>query len=107
MLPSGSVGPPGSSYFSSPASLQHFHQPHPHHLAYSTGQRHAKRKSAVELLAESKPLYVKSETVLDRDQQLFRGNTPSAMRKDFFPLLFYFSGVCVLKLLHLRIERFF
>ncbi|XP_055701220.1 uncharacterized protein LOC129800672 isoform X2 [Phlebotomus papatasi] len=79
MLPSGSVGPPGSSYFSSPASLQHFHQPHPHHLAYSTGQRHAKRKSAVELLAESKPLYVKSETVLDRDQQLFRGNTPSAM----------------------------
>ncbi|XP_059613205.1 uncharacterized protein LOC132259549 [Phlebotomus argentipes] len=57
-------------FFSSPASLQHFHQPHPH-LAY--GQRHCKRKSAVELLAESKPLYVKSETVLDRDQQLFRG----------------------------------
>lgn len=33
-----------------------------------------KRKSAVELLAESKPYYVKSETVLDRHQQLPRGS---------------------------------
>ncbi|XP_053676063.1 AF4/FMR2 family member lilli [Anopheles nili] len=32
--------------------------------------RSSKRKSAVELLAESKPFYVKSETVLDRQQQL-------------------------------------
>ncbi|XP_058836445.1 uncharacterized protein LOC131693015 [Topomyia yanbarensis] len=32
--------------------------------------RNSKRKSAVEMLAESKPFYVKSETVLDRQQQL-------------------------------------
>lgn len=32
--------------------------------------RNAKRKSAVELLAESKPYYVKSENVLDKKQQL-------------------------------------
>ncbi|XP_053684158.1 uncharacterized protein LOC128734144 [Sabethes cyaneus] len=32
--------------------------------------RNSKRKSAVELLAESKPFYVKSEVVLDRQQQL-------------------------------------
>ncbi|XP_021696820.1 probable serine/threonine-protein kinase yakA isoform X1 [Aedes aegypti] len=32
--------------------------------------RNSKRKSAVELLAESKPFYVKSEMVLDRQQQL-------------------------------------
>lgn len=33
--------------------------------------RNTKRKSAVELLAESKPYYVKSENVLDKKQQLF------------------------------------
>lgn len=33
--------------------------------------RNIKRKSAVELLAESKPYYVKSENVLDKKQQLF------------------------------------
>nr|CAD7265480.1 unnamed protein product [Timema shepardi] len=32
--------------------------------------RFAKRKSAVELLQESKAFYVKSETVLDRKQEL-------------------------------------
>lgn len=32
--------------------------------------RNTKRKSAVELLAESKPYYVKSENVLDKKQQL-------------------------------------
>lgn len=32
----------------------------------------AKRKSAVELLQETKPLYVKSEIVLDRKQELRR-----------------------------------
>uniref|UniRef100_A0A1B0CQK7 Centrosome-associated FAM110 C-terminal domain-containing protein n=1 Tax=Lutzomyia longipalpis TaxID=7200 RepID=A0A1B0CQK7_LUTLO len=81
-FPQSAPLPPGAaSYFSSPASLQHFHQPHPHSFAYGSGQRHAKRKSAVELLAESKPLYVKSDCVLDRDQQLFRGTAPSAMRK--------------------------
>lgn len=37
-------------------------------------QRNFKRKSAVELLAESKAYYVKSETVLDRHQQLYRSS---------------------------------
>lgn len=37
---------------------------------YYTNSRHNKRKSAVELLAESKPFYVKSEAVLDRQQNL-------------------------------------
>lgn len=45
-----------------------------HHLSHQQQQqhhfRHSKRKTAVELLAESKPFYVKSETVLDRQQQL-------------------------------------
>ena len=42
-------------------------------------QRNFKRKSAVELLAESKSYYVKSETVLDRHQHLYRsGNMGSA-----------------------------
>lgn len=37
------------------------------------------RKTAVELLAESKPFYVKSETVLDRQQQLsYRRNAAAA-----------------------------
>lgn len=50
----------------------HHHYQHTS-VMYSVG-RHHKRKSAVELLAESKPFYVKSETVLDRHQQLnFRG----------------------------------
>lgn len=33
-------------------------------------QQQQKRKSAVELLAETKAFYVKSETVLDRKQEL-------------------------------------
>lgn len=40
--------------------------------------RHSNRKSAVELLAESKPFYVKSETVMERLQQQsgnYRNNT--------------------------------
>lgn len=45
-----------------------------HHYHHNT-LRSSKRKSAVEMLAESKPFYVKSETVLDRQQQLnIRGN---------------------------------
>lgn len=49
-----------------------------HSLFMHQSQRHSKRKSAVELLAESKPFYVKSENVLDRQQQLnYRGvSTP-------------------------------
>lgn len=60
---------------SSSAHGHGFHQtPHsqmPNPLYAS--QRNFKRKSAVELLAESKAYYVKSETVLDRHQQLYRG----------------------------------
>ena len=44
-----------------------------HHHAHNSNSisRHSKhRTSAVELLAASKPLYVKTETVLDRQQQL-------------------------------------
>ncbi|XP_065082170.1 uncharacterized protein LOC135704625 isoform X2 [Ochlerotatus camptorhynchus] len=44
--------------------LQHQQAVHYHNM------RNSKRKSAVELLAESKPFYVKSEMVLDRQQQL-------------------------------------
>lgn len=36
----------------------------------SSSATNNKRKSAVELLAESKAFYVKSETVLDRKQEL-------------------------------------
>lgn len=44
-------------------------------------QQQQKRKSAVELLAETKAFYVKSETVLDRKQEL-----PLRVRKHFFEL---------------------
>ncbi|KAH8296072.1 hypothetical protein KR054_001284 [Drosophila jambulina] len=41
-----------------------------HNAFYHTGGRHySKRKSAVELLAESKPFYIKSEAVFERLQQ--------------------------------------
>ena len=39
-----------------------------HHSSFYS--RNWKRKSAVEMLAESKPYYVKSDQVLDRHQQL-------------------------------------
>lgn len=41
-----------------------------YHSQFYTCSRQNKRKSAVELLAESKPFYVKSEAVLDRNQKL-------------------------------------
>lgn len=44
--------------------------------------RHNKRKSAVELLAESKPYYVKSETVLDTKQQLLLQSGRSSMKRN-------------------------
>lgn len=51
------------------------------HNAFIHSQRnyHSKRKSAVELLAETKQYYVKSETVRDRNQYLnfSRNNYPS------------------------------
>ncbi|XP_017138884.1 filaggrin [Drosophila miranda] len=41
-----------------------------HHAAFYHGGRHySKRKSAVELLAESKPFYIKSDAVFERLQQ--------------------------------------
>lgn len=55
---------PPTSY--NPANHYATHTLMHHHNAH----RLSKRKSAVELLAESKPFYVKSETVLDRQQQL-------------------------------------
>ncbi|XP_037035192.1 uncharacterized protein LOC119073697 [Bradysia coprophila] len=74
---------PPTSYISSSnpptISSNHFaaHTLMHHHNAH----RLSKRKSAVELLAESKPFYVKSETVLDRQQQLnYRsGNSTSSL----------------------------
>lgn len=47
-------------------------QPPQHHMSHQQQQqhhfRHSKRKTAVEMLAESKQFYVKSELVLDRQQ---------------------------------------
>jgi len=60
-LHTGNIIMPPPSYLSSLPSTHH------HSLQL---HRSSKRKSAVELLAESKPFYVKSETVLDRQQQL-------------------------------------
>lgn len=71
----------GSHMSSGIGSGGHHHQyqhslPSPHYSSHSSQQqqlqyhqRHSKRKSAVEMLAESKPFYVKSETVLDRGSQ--------------------------------------
>jgi hypothetical protein len=71
---------------------QHHHTMHPsisgaplsiyqgkeHHNNYFMSQsRNYKRKSAVELLAETKSYYVKSENVLDRHQQLSARGTGS------------------------------
>lgn len=60
---------------------QHYsHHSLPHHSNHQyrggggSSHRHSKRKSAVEMLAESKPFYVKSDMVLDRQQQLYRGS---------------------------------
>lgn len=79
------------SGYASPTHPQHHHQ-HYQGTGYGHGfyqvmhsnaqmpnplyasQRNFKRKSAVELLAESKAYYVKSETVLDRHQHLYRSN---------------------------------
>lgn len=48
---------------------------------YYTNSRQNKRKSAVELLAESKPFYVKSEAVLDRQQNLGYRNPMTTHQK--------------------------
>lgn len=53
-----------------PTHSHHYHQQFQHHSSVMCRQNNTKRKSAVELLAESKPFYVKSENVLDRSQHL-------------------------------------
>lgn len=61
---------------SSPAPLSIYQGKDPHHSNYYTMQMHPmshrnyKRKSAVEILNQTKSYYVKSETVLDHHQQL-------------------------------------
>lgn len=48
------------------------------HGQHHRGDRYSKRKSAVEMLAESKPFYVKSEIVLDRHQHLSNRSSTSS-----------------------------
>lgn len=60
----------GGSGFYPVSHSSNAHLPNPMYAS----QRSFQRKSAVELLAESKSYYVKSETVLDRHQHL--GSTP-------------------------------
>lgn len=55
------------------SGMHHQSQPQPnmsHQQQQQHHFRHSKRKTAVEMLAESKQFYVKSEMVLDRQQQL-------------------------------------
>lgn len=74
---SGGGGGYGQGFYQTQHSTAH-HMPNPLYAS----QRNFKRKSAVELLAESKAYYVKSETVLDRHQQLYRsGNLASSACK--------------------------
>jgi hypothetical protein len=70
----------------------HQQQQQQHHNYLMSHSRNYKRKTAVELLAESKPFYVKSETVLDRQQQLIRGSGNNSIScKRFIFLGLYFS----------------
>jgi hypothetical protein len=59
-----------------PLSIYQVKEHHNNYLmSHSRNYNYKRNKSAVEMLAESKPYYVKSETVLDRQQQLnSRGN---------------------------------
>lgn len=60
-----------------PLSIYQVKEHHNNYLmSHSRNYNYKRNKSAVEMLAESKPYYVKSETVLDRHQQLSnsRGN---------------------------------
>lgn len=72
------TGGGGGGYGHGFYQMQHSNAHHMPNPLYAS-QRNFKRKSAVELLAESKAYYVKSETVLDRHQQLYRsGNLGSS-----------------------------
>ncbi len=55
---------------SSPAPLSIYHGKEHHNNYYTMSHRNYKRKSAVEILNQTKSYYVKSETVLDHQQQL-------------------------------------
>lgn len=79
----------GRSHSQSQSNLQqspyHHHQHHhSRHLSDNFWDKNAKRKSAVEMLAESKPFYVKSEMVLDRQQQLSIRGSNSASSCEYF-----------------------
>lgn len=65
---------------SSMSSTFIYHQQQQHHNYLMNHSRNYKRKSAVEMLAESKPFYVKSEAVLDRQQQLMRSSGNSTIQ---------------------------
>lgn len=60
----------GSASGAPPLSIYQVKEHHNNYLMSYSRNYNYKRKSAVEMLAESKPYYVKSETVLDRHQQL-------------------------------------
>lgn len=64
-----------------------------HHNYFSLLHRNYKRKSAVEILNQTKSYYVKSETVLDHHQQLGtqRGGGGSTLSCKLFSILFYIS----------------
>ncbi|CRL00080.1 CLUMA_CG013362, isoform A [Clunio marinus] len=66
MMQSGSIG--GSA--PPPLSIYQVKEHHNNYMMLYSRNYNYKRKTAVEMLAESKPYYVKSETVLDRNQQL-------------------------------------
>lgn len=74
----------GRSHSQSQSNLQQspYHHHHTRHLSDHFWDKNSKRKSAVEMLAESKPFYVKSEMVLDRHQQLnVRGSNSASSCK--------------------------
>lgn len=60
----------GSTSGAPPLSIYQVREHHSNYLESYSRNFNYKRKSAVEMLAESKPYYVKSETVLDRRQRL-------------------------------------
>jgi hypothetical protein len=70
---------------------------HRNYLTSSHRNYNYKRnKSAVEMLAESKPYYVKSENVLDRHQQLSsRGAGNASLSCEYFSLFLPFYHHCL------------
>lgn len=92
----------GYHHHSLPATLLQIHAKTNYHHHYHSNNRQfpikpIKRKSAVELLAESKPFYVKSEAVLDRKQRLayktpISSNQKSSSCKCIFRANFWHLG---------------